>query len=164
MIRQLQKEDFEKVIQIVNQNWITVYNQYVNPLLLNEEGCQRRECHLKHDFQNHRLYEYVWVENNQVLGMLSIGKTSDEDKPNVLEIWRIYIDSSAQGKGIGKQLLAYGEQKAQEEGYNEVVIWVFKENHRALKFYQKNGYVKDKEEYLGEPYLTTGIRLLKKLA
>ncbi|MDO5409377.1 MAG: GNAT family N-acetyltransferase [Lachnospiraceae bacterium] len=55
------------------------------------------------------------------------------------------------GKGIGKKLLYFAEQQAKENGYKESIIWAFKENIRALSFYQKCGYSIDKEEYLGEP-------------
>mgnify|MGYP000990367764 CR=1 FL=1 len=54
----------------------------------------------------------------------------------------------------------FGEE---EEGYTEVVIWAFKNNLNAISFYRKHGYILEKEEYLGKPYLTMGVRLNKKI-
>ena len=47
--------------------------------------------------------------------------------------------------------------------YCIIFKWAFKENIRAISFYEKHGYVKDKEEYLGKPYLAYGIRFNKKI-
>lgn len=163
MIRPLKERDIDVVIGIVNENWKTVYAGYINPELLNNAGCRKREIELKTDFSNRRLSEYVWEETGQLLALLSIGNTADSDKTGAFEVWRIYVDSKAQGKGIGGKLLAFAEQQANERKYSEIIIWAFKENIRALSFYQRHGYKIDKEEYLGEPYLTSGIRLIKKL-
>ena len=125
-----------------------VYSGYVNPLLLNSDGCAARTRRLKTDFVACRLSEYVWEEENRVSAMLSFGDTADADMAGAFEIWRIYVASQFQGKGIG---------------YKEIVIWAFKNNHHAVSFYKKRGYSIDKEEYLSEPYFSMGIRLKKNI-
>ena len=146
MIRPLSEKDYNIAIDIVNTNWKRTYSNYVNPSLLNEIGCKERAEELRHDFQSKRLSEYVWEEQGQILALLSIGDTADIDKKGAFEIWRIYV-----------------RPEAKRQGYQEIVIWAFQENTTAISFYQKNGYVIDKNEYLGEPYLTFGIRLIKTL-
>ena len=130
---------------------------------LNEIGCKERAEELRHDFQSKRLSEYVWEEQGQILALLSIGDTADIDKKGAFEIWRIYVRPEAQGHNIGSKCILFAEQEAKRQGYQEIVIWAFQENTTAISFYQKNGYVIDKNEYLGEPYLTFGIRLIKTL-
>jgi ribosomal protein S18 acetylase RimI-like enzyme len=164
MIRPLVESDFDAVISIVNQNWKDVYTGYVNQELLDDTGCYERGQRLKQDFINHRLSEYVWEESGQVLGLLSMGATADADKANDFEIWRIYISAEAQGRGIGGRLLTFAEQTAREKEFEEIIIWAFSRNERAIKFYQKYGYQIDKEEYLDTPYLTDGTRLLKNIS
>lgn len=163
MIRALEEKDIEIVCSIVNENWKNVYAGYINPLLLNEDGCAERIRHLKLDFTIHRLSEYVWEEENQVSAMLSIGDTADTDLAEAFEIWRIYVAVQFQKKGIGKLLLEFAEQQAKRQGYKRIVIWAFKDNYQAISFYQKHGYCIDKEEYLGEPYLAIGTRLKKEI-
>lgn len=163
MIRPLEEMDVEIVCDIVNENWKNIYAGYVNPLLLNADGCAERIHKLKSDFITHRLLEYVWEEENQVSAMLSIGNTADADIEGAFEIWRIYVEAGVQGNGIGKRLLEFAEQQAKQRGYKKIVIWAFKENYRAISFYLKCGYCADKEEYLGEPYLAQGIRLKKEI-
>lgn len=40
MIRPLTENDYDIVIDIVNINWKKTYSNYVNPLLLDEDGCK----------------------------------------------------------------------------------------------------------------------------
>ena len=75
----------------------------------------------------------------------------------------MYVSKDAQGKGIGKQLLNFAELAVKEKGQNEIIIWAFKQNQKALDFYKKAGYQIDKEEYLGEVYQAYGVRLIKKI-
>ena len=163
MIRPLETNDYESAINIVNENWKSVYAGYVNPELLDDIGCQNRSIELQKDFFSCRLEEYVWEESKKIWALLSFGKTEDYDKPGAFEIWRVYVSKDAQGKSIGKCLLRFAEQKAKEKGYNEIIIWAFKNNYRAVNFYIKSGYQIDKEEYLGEQYRTFGVRLIKKI-
>ena len=161
MIRALTEADFDFAADLVNDSWRAVYGDYVNPDLLSAEGCAERARSLKRDFAARRLEEYVWEEEGRVLGLLSIGDTADRDRPAALEIWRIYLAPAAQGRGIGGRLLAFGERRARELGRREILIWAFRENRRALAFNGKHGYQPDREEYLGSPYLTYGVRLIK---
>lgn len=163
MIRPLQEEDFAAVIAIVNEAWRTTYAGYVSPALLDSAGCERRAAGLEQDFRARRLAEYVWEEEGRVLALLSMGDTADKDRPGAFEIWRVYVDREARGKGIGGRLLEFGEDLARKKGYKEVLIWAFRENAPAAAFYQSRGYRPDKEEYLGEPYCAWGSRFFKRL-
>lgn len=164
MIRLLRESDIGTICNIINNNWKMVYNGYVNEELLSEQGCLKREKRLKQDFLSGRLLNYVYECDNQLVGILSIGDTADNDKVGAFELWRIYIAEIFQGQGIGNLLLSFAEQEAGKLGYKEMVIWAFKKNARAISFYMKHGYAPDKECYLGYPYLAYGTRLCKKLS
>ena len=163
MIRSLNEADYDAVINIVNKNWRTVYLGYVNPYLLSDDGCRKRAFDLKDDFTSYRFEEYVWDENGSAVALLSLGKTEDTDKANAFELWRIYIAQNMQGKGIGSKLLNFAEEQAKQKGYAEILIWSFRENTRAITFYQKNGFQIDKTEFLEEPYHAYGVRMVKEI-
>ncbi len=163
MIRPLENQDVEAVCRIVNENWKNVYAGYVGPSLLDSDGCAERARRLKSDFASRRFSEYVWDEDGQVAAMLSFGDAGDADAAGMLEIWRLYVAARFQGMGIGRKLLAFAERQAEAQGRKRIVIWAFRENGRAVSFYQKNGYCIDKEKYLGEPYCAAGVRLTKEL-
>jgi GNAT superfamily N-acetyltransferase len=66
---------------------------------------------------------------------------SETDKPGELKI--LYLDPRFRGKGIGKILLKFIEDKAKREGYKEILVRSaerFKDT--AYAFYEKMGYIK----------------------
>lgn len=163
MIRLLEERDFSTVCKIVNDAWKTVYAGYVNEKLLNEQGCIDRESRMKKDFLSGRLSNFVYEYKGQPVALLSIGETADLDKTGAFELWRIYIQENYRNQGIGLQLLKFTEEEAARLGFHEILIWAFRQNYGAITFYKKYGYEFDKEEYLGESYLTYGIRFSKKI-
>ena len=45
------------------------------------------------------------------------------------------------GQGIGTLLIEYLIQKAREKEVHKIVLWVIKDNVKARKFYEANGFV-----------------------
>ena len=60
-----------------------------------------------------------------------------------------------------EKVLVPEEDLARQRGRRETLIWAFRENTGALRFYEKHGYQQDRAEYLGPPYLANGVRFLK---
>lgn len=123
MLRPLEEKDFTTVIDIVNENWKNTYSEYVNPALLDKNGCQKRAEELISDFKSKRLSEYVWEEGGKILALLSIGDTADNNKKGAFEIWRVYVKKQAQGHQIGNKCLNFAEKEALKKGYKKIVIW-----------------------------------------
>ena len=86
MIRPLGEKDFDTVCGIVNENWKNVYSGYVNPLLLNSDGCAVRTHRLKTDFAARRLSEYVWEEEKRVWRRIK-AKCESLDSVNIVLIF-----------------------------------------------------------------------------
>jgi ribosomal protein S18 acetylase RimI-like enzyme len=57
-----------------------------------------------------------------------------------LEISRIYCLQAFQGKGVGKAMMEYSQQYAQENGLTTIWLGVWKENAKALAFYTSFGF------------------------
>ena len=54
------------------------------------------------------------------------------------------------GCGIGKAMVEAALRDVREERKKRVYLWAFKENHRARRFYEKNGFVWDGSERVSE--------------
>ncbi len=63
--------------------------------------------------------------------------------PESLEVERIYVLKSHQGKKIGKALIQKSMSVAKELGLNYVWLGVWEKNPRAIEFYKKNGFYED---------------------
>ena len=57
------------------------------------------------------------------------------------ELNKLYILEWFCGQGIGYKLLTEAEKIVREKSLNEMWLWVYKENHRAIQFYERQNYV-----------------------
>jgi diamine N-acetyltransferase len=82
--------------------------------------------------------------DHQVIGYLKLnyGQAQTELKDSkALEIERIYVLQTYQGKNVGQLLYTKAIEIAKQASVDYVWLGVWEENHRALRFYQKNGFV-----------------------
>jgi ribosomal protein S18 acetylase RimI-like enzyme len=63
-----------------------------------------------------------------------VGKTA--------EIEKIYVRQAFHGQGIAQQLMAHVKQYCKQNEYQNIYLGVWQENYKALKFYNKEGFVK----------------------
>ena len=87
---------------------------------------------------------YVAYSNTEAVGYLKInfGDAQTETiNKNALEVQRIYVLQTFHGKNIGQLLLDEVKKIAQNTGVEYIWLGVWEENHRALRFYAKNGFV-----------------------
>ena len=63
------------------------------------------------------------------------------------ELNKLYILDWFCGKGIGNSLLSAAEKVVLSKGYNEMWVWVYINNTRAISFYEKNQY-----EFIGNAF------------
>jgi len=87
---------------------------------------------------------YFAKENENIIGYLKIntGKAQTEIKNlDAFEIERIYVDQAYLGKKIGQILFQKALQLAMQKKAAYVWLGVWEENHRAIAFYKKNGFV-----------------------
>ena len=80
----------------------------------------------------------------QVIGYLklNIGASQTELKDNkALEIERIYVAKEYHGKKVGQLLYDKAIEVAKEKAAEYVWLGVWEENHKAIQFYKKNGFI-----------------------
>lgn len=58
-----------------------------------------------------------------------------------LELKRIYVLHRFHGDKVGPRLLQAGLDWARQAGFRRVLLGAYGENHRALAFYRRNGFV-----------------------
>ena len=161
-VRRLEKQDLQRVGEILNEGWKRTYRDIVSPELFTEKWDLLRIQQLRREFNTKSLDNYIYEEEG-IEGLLTFGKTEDRDKPRAFEIWRIYVCEAARNQGIGTKLLSFAEQEARRQGFQECLIWAFEKNVSACEFYERHGYRKDTRKYLEGAYQAEGIRYCKKL-
>ena len=93
---------------------------------------------------------YRWPDNllvakdhERVVGFVGFGDRGEE-APDTGEIFALYVLAEYYGKGVAQQLMEAGLK--QLEAYPRICLWVLKENKRAIRFYEKCGFIPDGEE------------------
>ena len=77
-------------------------------------------------------------------------KTRYEEMKGYSEIICIHSLPDNWGRGYGSTMMEYILKDIKNAGFSKVMLWVFKENMRARKFYEKHGFVlTDKSKNFG---------------
>lgn len=87
---------------------------------------------------------YFAILDDEVIGYLKInfGHTQTEIKDeNSLEIERIYVLKEFHGKKLGQKLYERAMEIATDKNVDYVWLGVWEKNLRAIRFYEKNGFV-----------------------
>ena len=63
-----------------------------------------------------------------------------ETSAPALELRRLYLRSTALGRGIGDELMRWALQEGAARGAQELVLSVYVDNHRARRFYERHGF------------------------
>jgi N-acetylglutamate synthase-like GNAT family acetyltransferase len=83
----------------------------------------------------------IAVENGEVLGVARMHESAEMQG----QVRCVATATKAQGKGIGKAIMAYLEEKAKQKGWGEIVL---EARENAVPFYQAIGYSIVAESYL----------------
>jgi len=106
---------------------------------------------------------FVYEDGGVIKGFLIVKPSPDADKPQAMEIERIFVDPLMQGEGIGTILLKQSEEIAKLRGYGEICLWVLEDNSPSRRFYEKYGYHYDntQEQYMDAPIMH--VRYIKEV-
>ena len=101
------------------------------------------EEQLARELSNPDSFFYVAEVNGHVVGYLKLNTAHAQTEPraaNALEIERIYVLGSYHGGGVGQALYHHAMSVAEDRKASYVWLGVWEHNHRALRFYEKNGF------------------------
>lgn len=67
--------------------------------------------------------------------------TREEDMPGYAELICIHSLKANWHKGYGSLMLEQVLDDVKKAGYSQIMLWVFEDNERAIKFYKAHGFV-----------------------
>jgi len=95
------------------------------------------------EIQNMNSEFYFALIDAKVVGYLKINRGDAQTElknDHTLELERIYVLNEFHGKKVGQVLFNKAFQIAEQSKVDYLWLGVWEENHKALKFYSKNGF------------------------
>lgn len=86
----------------------------------------------------------VAKDGERVIGFVAYGTEAMEDIRPCGMIFGLYLLQEYHGRGIGKRLMEAAMSKMDD--CEAVALWVFRENEKAIRFYERCGFLADGEE------------------
>jgi ribosomal protein S18 acetylase RimI-like enzyme len=134
IIQEISKQTFSETFSEVNtaENMTNYVQENFNPEQMASE------------INNPNSAFYLASLENEIIGYMKLNfgdAQTEKQKENNLEIHRIYVLQAFHGKKIGQLLLDEVLKIAKKMEVNSVWLGVWEENHRAIQFYSKNGFV-----------------------
>lgn len=80
---------------------------------------------------------------DRIEGLASFGPARDGDVEAAGEIQAIYVSPDCWGRGIGRQLCEHAMDRLYQAGNSSVLLWVLSDNVRAVRFYERSGFLRD---------------------
>lgn len=88
-----------------------------------------------------------------IAGFVMAGPSGDDDaSAATAQLFTIYVEPAAMGRGVGSALLLRIQQRLTDLGFAEATLWVLTGNERGRRFYERHGWRTDgatKREELG---------------
>lgn len=84
-----------------------------------------------------------------------------QPRPNHLLIWSIATAPDAQGRGLGKRLLAAAEQRARQLGLGVMRLYTGEPLTGNIAWYERHGYAHEGIEHLGDRRIVHMVKSLR---
>ena len=141
-IRKVKVDDANTLAFIQTESWKSAFNRILSKEDLDRYTDVNRAITLYSKLLNENIgncFILTIDENTHCIAYWD--KTRNDEMEGYSEIICIHSLCDNWGKGYGTEMMNHILSDIKNSGFNKVMLWVFKENHRARKFYEKHGFV-----------------------
>ncbi|CAM1338903.1 GNAT family N-acetyltransferase [Tenacibaculum aestuarii] len=165
-IKEIQVVDFKILNTLMNDVYKDAYKDFWKDggdwYLQNQFSKSNLEKELSEDKTSY----YFVLFNAEIVGIFRIlwdKKLLRLENKKSLKLHRIYLHKNTQGKGIGKQLLAWLEEEAIKKQYEMIWLDTMDEKPQAFEFYKKLGYQYHSHCFLDFELLFDNVRKMSQV-
>jgi len=150
-VRSATREDAAAVAGVHVRSWQVAYRGLLPDEFL--DGLRSEDRVVRYDFDASgpdRLSTIVAIEEGVIVGFATTGPSRDADVPEAGEVYAIYAEPTAWGRGVGRRLMAEARAELDRRGFTAAILWVLAGNDRAQHFYDIDGWQPDGVERVEE--------------
>ena len=152
IIRKNELRDQEQMAKIKVDGWQSAYDKIVSSRYLNKLDYKTQAERYIQSFEEYKDLVLVADKNSEILGYACFNLKKNDKYDS--ELVSLYIKPSEIGKGIGTALFKETAKELLEQDKKNMIVWCFKDNEKAIKFYKKLGgkNIETKTVKIGEDY------------
>lgn len=145
-VRAATADDADSIAGIHVRSWQSAYAHLLTTeFLVGIDVAQRRDrwnmwlTHPPDGFKS-----FAAEDDGEVIGFASYGRARDEDFPaGTAELLTLYLEPDRIGSGVGRALMDAVLADMRSTGIAQAMLWVFRDNPRARRFYETAGWRTD---------------------
>jgi ribosomal protein S18 acetylase RimI-like enzyme len=141
-IRSAAPADVPALSELARRTWSEAFGASVSPA---DEAAELQEARSEAYFRDALREKTILVaeEEGRLLGYVQFGAVEIPEVtawPGDRALHRLYVDSQAQGRGLGRQLLDVALQHPRLADARRVFLTVWEQNARAVQLYESLGF------------------------
>ncbi len=146
-ISQVEETDLPLLIQLEQQTFLDAFESAYKPKDVEAFLHERKNMTVIHaEWTTKNTFFYILRHTGTPAGFLKLNLHKQPDNGTVfpepvMELERIYLLSTFTGKQLGKELIAFAYQKARHHFVEALWLGVWEHNHKAQRFYEKEGFL-----------------------
>ena len=142
-IRTAIKEDASNLANIIVESWKSAYSELIpKDEITRYLDKERRKIQFEKFIEDGEIV-LIGLFNEVPCGLVFANKDNDEGLENCGSIYSIYLLEETWGKGLSSKLMDETVEILKGKGCKQISLWVYEENMRARKFYEKRGFIFD---------------------
>lgn len=141
MIRKATVDDAESIATIHVRTWQIAYAEIFPAEFLANLSVENRITAWRQQLSENTSATFIAEDKGLVTGWVSGGASVDADARGASEVQAIYVLPEYWEAGIGAQLMQAIEAALPPSP--STTLWVLRDNSRAIRFYEKLGYLAD---------------------
>ena len=143
-VRSASADDAYDFAYVLCESWKSAYNTILTPEELEKNtNTEKRAALLKQWIPSGYGQYFIAYDGEKPCGVCSVCPSRDGDMNGFGEVVAIYTLTEYWGKNIGKMLMDTAVKALEDQGFSDIMLWAFEENHRARRFYEKYGFIFD---------------------
>jgi GNAT superfamily N-acetyltransferase len=135
--------DAAAIAEIHVQTWRAAYAGIVPAAVLASLSETDRARQWKQGIESDPRRVLVAEADGRMTGWIAVGPCRDADGQGLGEVYAVYVRPAVWHAGVGRALMAAGEEELRRRGRPETALWVLERNERARDFYVRLGYEPD---------------------
>lgn len=145
LVRPIVAADVDAVARLHVAVWQAAYRGLLPDAFLDAISIERRAAMWRQIVERHASPALVAEQDGRIVGFVVGGRSRDEDAHVgvTAEITAIYVAPDRWNSGAGAQLMQAALAVLRNQGFQEVTLWVLRDNERARRFYELAGFEPD---------------------